>query len=202
MPGLADLQTPIFWAEGHPGSLDRESWTLSVSGSCDSPMDFSWAKLMELPKTTVEGRLTSVTRWSVFGQWGGVTLKTILDAVKARDTVKYIRFWSVGEVYDTSIPIDIALKEKSIVAWEFNGEYLSEDYGGPIRALIPYLWGYKSAKSIVRMELMEYYVPGFWEKRGYTDSAEIEAGPCRDMNDGGTIKTIPGGEVLEFEESK
>ncbi|HQB98649.1 MAG TPA: molybdopterin-dependent oxidoreductase, partial [Candidatus Cloacimonadota bacterium] len=77
-------------------------------------------------------------------------------------------------------------------------EYLSEDYGGPIRALIPYLWGYKSAKSIVRIELMGYYVPGFWELRGYTDSAEIEAGLCRDINDGGALKNIPGGEVVDF----
>ena len=45
---------------------------------------------------------------------------------------------------------------------------------------------------------MDYYVPGFWEKRGYTDSGEIEAGPCRDLNDGGKIKYIPDGEVLKF----
>ncbi len=198
MPGLADLQTPIFWAEGHPGSLDRDGWTLSVTGACDQPKDFSWAKLMELPQTTVQGRLTSVTRWSVLGAWSGISLKTILEAVGARDSVKYVRFWSIGEVYDTSIPLEIALKDKSIMAISFNGEPLSEDYGGPIRAFIPYLWGYKSAKSVVRIELLDHYIPGFWEKRGYTDSAEIEAGPCRDMNDGGKVKYIPGGEVTDF----
>ncbi len=84
------------------------------------------------------------------------------------------------------------------MAWEFDGELLTEDYGGPIRAFTPYLWGYKSAKSIVRIELMDHYVPGFWELRGYTDSAEIEAGPMRDINDGGKVKQIPGGEVLDF----
>ncbi|HRY84332.1 MAG TPA: molybdopterin-dependent oxidoreductase [Candidatus Cloacimonadota bacterium] len=200
MESLADLQTPIFWAEGHPGKLDRNSWELQIIGACLEPQTFTWAQLMLLHSTTVDGRLTSVTRWSVRGLWEGVSLKTLLEKVKAKPSVKYVRFWSHGLVYDTSIPLAIALKEKSLVAWKFNGHFLSEDYGGPMRAFIPYLWGYKSAKSIVKIELLEHYIPGFWEKRGYTDSAEIEPGFCRDMNEGGAIKQIPGGEVLKFKD--
>lgn len=199
MPYLTDLDTPIFWAEGHPGNLERDSWSLEIIGACDRPQSFTWTQLMLLPKTVVDARLTSVTRWSVQGLWGGVSLKTLLETVGVQDSVRWVRFWSYGEVYDTSIPRLIAEQDRSIVAWEFNGHLLTEDYGGPIRAFIPYLWGYKSAKSIVRIELMNYYVPGYWEKRGYTDSAEIEPGPCRDMNDGGKLKYIPGGEVIDFE---
>lgn len=198
MPYLTDLDTPIFWAEGHPGSLNREGWNLEIIGACDRPQSFTWAQLMLLPKATADARLTSVTRWSVRGEWGGVTLKTLLREVGVHDSVRWIRFWSHGLIYDTSIPREIAERERSLMAWEFNGQLLDEDYGGPIRAFIPYLWGYKSAKSVVKIELMTHYIPGYWEKRGYTDSAEIEAGPCRDMNDGGAIKRIPGGEVIEF----
>jgi len=199
MHKLAKMNTPVFWVEGHPGKLDRESWTLEVSGLCDNPQIFSWKDLMKLPKSSADARLTSVTRWSVKGIWGGVALSDLLKEVGMQDSCRYIRFWSHGLVYDTSIPLDIALKEKTLVAWEFDGELLTEDYGGPIRAFTPYLWGYKSAKSIVKIELMGHYVPGFWELRGYTDSAEIEAGPMRDINEGGKVKNIPGGEVLEFQ---
>lgn len=198
MHKLAQMNTPIFWAEGHPGTLDRESWTLEVTGHCTKPQTFTWDQLMKMPKTLADARLTSVTRWSVRGVWGGVSLADLLKAVGMTDSCRCVRFWSHGLVYDTSIPVDIALKERSIVAWEFDGELLTEDYGGPIRAFIPYLWGYKSAKSIVKIELMSHYVPGYWELRGYTDSAEIEAGPCRDINDGGKMKRIPSGEVIEF----
>ena len=198
MHKLAELNTPIFWAEGHPGHLDIDSWQLEVSGACQNPRRFTWQELMQLPFSEVEARLTSVTRWSVNGKWGGVLISDILKAVSVSDTCRFVRFWSVGEIYDTSISLDIAKLPKSILAWEYDKEQLTEDYGGPIRALIPYLWGYKSAKSIVKIELMEHYIPGFWELRGYTDSAKIEAGPCRDINDGGKIKTIPDGEVLEF----
>jgi len=198
MHKLAKMNTPVFWAEGHPGKLDREQWKIEVTGLCDSPTTFSWQDLQKLPKTTVKGRLTSVTRWSVGGNWGGVRLSDVLAYVKVRPQVKYIRFWSYELKYDTSIPIDIALKEKTLLAWEFDGELLTEDYGGPVRAFVPYLWGYKSAKSVVKIELLDKYIPGYWEKRGYTDDAQIEAGPCRDINDNGKVRQIPDGEVKEF----
>ncbi|MFO8145540.1 MAG: molybdopterin-dependent oxidoreductase [Candidatus Syntrophosphaera sp.] len=195
---LAAMNTPIFWAEGHPGRLDQESWKVQVTGACEAPKTFTWKEIQEMPQSEVTSRLTSVTRWSVKGNWKGVPLSAILDAVEMKPSCKYVRFWSVGGIYDTSIPVDIALKEKSLLAHSFDGEFLDEDYGGPVRAFIPYLWGYKSAKSVIKIELMEYYVPGFWEKRGYTDSGEVEAGPCRDINAGGEIKQIKGPGEVEF----
>jgi DMSO/TMAO reductase YedYZ molybdopterin-dependent catalytic subunit len=192
------MNTPIFWAEGHPGELKREMWQIEVTGLCQMPQSLSWQQLKKFPKTIVDARLTSVARWSVLGKWGGVQLANILEAVKADSTVKYLRFWSVGKIYDTSMPISVAKQEKSLLAYEFNGQYLQEDYGGPVRVFCPYLWGYKSAKSVVKIELLNHYIPGFWEKRGYSDSGKIEAGVMRDINNGGKIRTIPAGEVKEF----
>lgn len=198
MSDLHKMNTPIFWAEGHPGELKRESWQIEVTGLCQMPQSLSWQQLKKFPKTIVDARLTSVARWSVLGKWGGVQLANILEAVKADSTVKYLRFWSVGKIYDTSMPISVAKQEKSLLAYEFNGQYLQEDYGGPVRVFCPYLWGYKSAKSVVKIELLNHYIPGFWEKRGYSDSGKIEAGVMRDINNGGKIRTIPAGEVKEF----
>jgi len=198
MSRLKELRTPIFWVEGHPGPLDRESWKIEVRGLCSNPRVFSWPDLMSMHKTIIDARLTSVTRFSVFGHWGGIRISDMLKAVGMSRQVTHIRFWSVKNIYDTSIPLDIALREKTLLAYEYDGEYLEEDYGGPIRALVPYLWGYKSAKSVLRVELLDHYLSGFWEKRGYTDDAVIEAGFVRDINDGGRIRRIPGGEVLSF----
>lgn len=198
MHKLAKINTPIFWAEGHPRALDRESWQLEISGLCENPVKLNWRDLQSFREETVEARLTSVTRWSVYGAWTGVRIASLLEHVKMLPGCRYLRFWSVGGIYDTSIPLAIGQKERSMVVWAFDGELLDEDYGGPIRAFIPYLWGYKSAKSLIKIDLMDHYIPGFWEMRGYTDSGTIEAGPCRDINDGGTLKQIPGGEVIDF----
>ena len=201
MSNLKQMDTPIFWAEGHPGKLVRESWEIEVTGLCEKPQIFTWQDLQSLPKSYADARLTSVTRWSVGGKWGGVKLSDILDAVGADTEVKFVRFWSYRKIYDTSIPIEIARKERTLLAWEFDGEYLTEDYGGPVRAFVPYLWGYKSAKSVVKIELMDHYVPGFWEKRGYTDEAKIEAGNVLDINTG-KRRPIEGGEVRGFLDEK
>ncbi len=198
MSRLKDLHTPIFWAEGHPGKLNREGWVIEVSGLCSNPKKFTWQELISLPKTIVDARLTSVTRFSVRGKWGGVKIADLLDGVKTGPEVKYIRFWSYRMIYDTSIPIEVALLEKTLLAYEFDGELLEEDYGGPVRGFCPYLWGYKSAKSVVKIELMDHYLSGFWEQRGYPDDALITAGKVRDMNEGGRLRPIPNGEVIKF----
>jgi DMSO/TMAO reductase YedYZ molybdopterin-dependent catalytic subunit len=198
MSRLKDLRTPIFWAEGHPGRLKRETWKIEVSGLCKKPKSFTWAELIAMPKTVADARLTSVTRFSVRGRWGGVKVADILDAVEAEPSVKFVRFWSVKKIYDTSVSAEIARKDKTLLAYDFEGEPLDEDYGGPVRVFCPYLWGYKSAKSVVKVELMDHYISGFWEMRGYSDEAEIEAGQVRDLNSGGKIRPIPDGEVIRF----
>jgi len=198
MSRLKELRTPIFWAEGHPGKLNQESWVIEVSGLCANPKTFTWQELIALPKSIADARLTSVTRFSVRGRWGGVKVADLLDAVQADSGSRYVRFWSYRMIYDTTIPIGVALRERTLLAYEFDGEPLEEDYGGPVRGFCPYLWGYKSAKSVVKVELMDHYLSGFWEQRGYPDDALIEAGKVRDMNQGGRPRPIPDGEVIRF----
>lgn len=195
---LSDLNTPVFWVEGHPGELDRQSWKIEVAGLCQNPKKFTWQELVAMPKTVADARLTSVTRFSVRGRWGGVKIADILRTVGALDSVRYVRFWSYRNIYDTSVPVDVALRERMLLAYEFDGDLLEEDYGGPVRVFCPYLWGYKSAKSVVKVELTDRYVSGYWEQRGYTDDAAIEAGVVRDMNEGGRVRPIPDGEVIRF----
>ena len=198
MSKLKELRTPIFWAEGHPGKLNREGWVIEVSGFCASPRTFTWQELIALPKSIADARLTSVTRFSVRGEWGGVKVADLLSAVQAGPETQYIRFWSYRMIYDTSIPIEVALRERTLLAYEFDGELLDEDYGGPVRGFCPYLWGYKSAKSVVKIELTDRYMSGFWEQRGYADDALITAGKVRDMNQDGRLRPIPNGEVIRF----
>jgi DMSO/TMAO reductase YedYZ molybdopterin-dependent catalytic subunit len=198
MSRLKELRTPVFWAEGHPGKLNREGWSIEVSGFCANPRTFTWQELIALPKSIADARLTSVTRFSVQGKWGGVRISDLLKAVQAGPETRYVRFWSYRMIYDTSIPIEVALRERTLLAYEFDGELLDEDYGGPVRGFCPYLWGYKSAKSLVKIELMDQYVSGFWEVRGYPDDAFITAGKVRDMNKGGRLRPIPNGEVITF----
>ena len=94
MSKLRELGTPIFWAEGHPGKLNRENWTVEVIGLCANPRTFTWQELAALPKSIADARLASVTGFSVRGKWGGVKLADLLHAVQPDATSHYVLFWA------------------------------------------------------------------------------------------------------------
>jgi DMSO/TMAO reductase YedYZ molybdopterin-dependent catalytic subunit len=197
MSKLRDMNTPIFWAEGHPGPLLAEGWEVQVAGLVEKPLTLTYKELLALPRSIADARLTSVTRWSVRGEWGGVRLSDLFALVTPQPQAAHVQFTSYRDVYTTCIPLDVALLERTLLAYEFDGEPLDADYGGPVRALCPYLWGYKSAKSVVAVTLVDRSIPGYWEVRGYPDAALIKAGRVHDVNTH-RWRHIPGGEVIEF----
>ena len=144
MSRLKELRTPVFWAEGHPGKLDREGWVIEVSGFCANPRTFTWRELIALQKSIADARLTSVTRFSVRGKWGGVKVADLLKAVQSGPETQYVRFWSYRMIYDTSIPIEVALRERTLLAYEFDGEFLDEDYGSHLWRKPQSCWGLRS----------------------------------------------------------
>lgn len=197
MSKLKEMGTPVFWAEGHPGPLEAEGWTVELGGLVDKPLTLTYEEILTLPKSIADARLTSVTRWSVRGEWGGVRISDLLAVAGIKSKATHVQFVSHREIYTTCIPLEMALKERTLLAYEFDGEPLDADYGGPVRAFCPYLWGYKSAKSVVAINLVDGSIPGFWEARGYPESAQIKPGYVLDLNTG-RRRRVPGGEVVEF----
>ena len=197
MGKLKDMHTPVFWAEGHPGPLPAKGWQVELGGLVEKPVTLTFTQVLALPKSIADARLTSVTRWSVRGKWGGVRISDLLSSVGIKPEVTHVQFTSYRGIYTTCIPLNVALKERTLLAYEFDGEPLDADYGGPVRAFCPYLWGYKSAKSVVAVTLQDHSIPGYWEVRGYPDSAQITAGRVHDVNTH-HWRNIPGGEVVEF----
>jgi DMSO/TMAO reductase YedYZ molybdopterin-dependent catalytic subunit len=191
------MDTPVFWAEGHPGHLSAAEWKVEVSGLVEKPLTLTYAEILALPKSLADARLTSVSGWTVRGEWGGVRLSDLLEVTGIRPEAAHVQFTSYRHIYTTCIPLDVALQERTLLAYEFDGEPLEEDYGGPLRIFCPYLWGYKSAKSVVGIAPVERSLPGYWEVRGYPDHAPIKGRRILDVNSG-RQRRIPDGEVLDF----
>jgi len=197
MGKLKDMHTPVFWAEGHPGPLPAEGWQVELGELVEQPVTLTYEEILALPKSIADARLTSVSGWSVRGKWGGVPLSDLLAVAGIKPEATHVQFVSYRGTYTTCIPLDVALKERTLLAYEFDGEPLDADYGGPVRVFCPYLWGYKSAKSVVAVMLEDRSIPGYWEVRGYTDEAQITAGRVHDVNTH-RWRHVPDGEVIEF----
>jgi DMSO/TMAO reductase YedYZ molybdopterin-dependent catalytic subunit len=69
--------------------------------------------------------------------------------------------------YTTNLPLEDVLDGKAWIAYEYGGEPLHPEHGGPARLLVPHLYFWKSAKWVRRLELLDDDRPGFWEELGY-----------------------------------
>ncbi len=197
MSRLKAMHTPVFWAEGHPGPLPSANWQVRIAGLVERPLTLTYEEIIARPKTIADARLTSVSGWTVRGKWGGVRFSDLFAEVGVSPQAAYVQFTSYRGIYTTCIPLEVALRERTLLAYEFDGEPLEADYGGPVRVFCPYLWGYKSAKSLVAVTLVAHSIPGYWEVRGYPDDAQIRAGRVHDVNSH-RWRHIPDGEVIAF----
>lgn len=193
---LARMNTPVFAAEGVL-RLDRSQYRLKITGLESGSRQLSLRELQEqLPAATVNSRLTSVSGWSVRADWQGTLWKTFVEHFHPQSSARYALFTSAGD-YTTCVLLSDLAASSAMLVWGVAGEELEDEYGGPLRMIIPNLWGYKSCKWLRRIDFVDRYVTGYWELRGYEHRGSIEPGETFDVNSQ-KYRPIIGGEVTEF----
>jgi DMSO/TMAO reductase YedYZ molybdopterin-dependent catalytic subunit len=142
-----------------------DEWSFTVAGAVDGPRSWSWEEFRALPSQTVTADIHCVTKWTKLDTtWSGIAFDTLLDGI---DTAgMYISAWCDGG-YTTNLPLEDVVDGKAWIAYEFDGEPLAPEHGGPARLLVPHLYFWKSAKWIRGIDLREHDEPGFWERYGY-----------------------------------
>ena len=143
--------------------LDR--WEFVITTETGQQHRWDWARFRQLPTETVTVDLHCVTKWSKLStNWEGVRLDTLLaDVDSAAD---YALARSYGG-YTTNLPLEDLVDGKAWVAFQYDGEDLAPEHGGPARLLVPHLYLWKSAKWLRGIDLRLDDEPGFWESLGY-----------------------------------
>jgi DMSO/TMAO reductase YedYZ molybdopterin-dependent catalytic subunit len=145
--------------------IDTAEWQLSIRTESGVVSSWSWDELHALPIEDVTTDIHCVTRWSKLGTtWRGVSLDTLFADVETSD--EYVMAHSYGG-YTTNVPLADLLDGQAWIAFEFDGEDLDPEHGGPARLLIPHLYFWKSAKWIRALVMQQDDEPGFWEQNGY-----------------------------------
>jgi DMSO/TMAO reductase YedYZ molybdopterin-dependent catalytic subunit len=193
---LKDLGIPIFKAGGMP-VIDLRTYILTVGGLVKKEHHFSWQEILAMPKSRVNCRLTSVSGWSVRADWEGIRWSDFLNQIFVDSEADHARFTSIGEGYKTTVTMEDLGNPRVLLAYGVNGDLIEPEYGGPLRMVVPNLWGYKSCKWLGKIEFSDQVEGGYWEDRGYTRSGIIEPGIILDLNTK-TQRSIQGGEVVEF----
>jgi DMSO/TMAO reductase YedYZ molybdopterin-dependent catalytic subunit len=172
--------------------IDPAKWSLSVTGLCEKPGNFSLASLKNIPAVTQASRMKCVESWSSKAKWAGFRPKALFDIVKPASNARYLYFYSADDYYEY-IPLEELVSPRVLFAYGMNDSPLPPQYGGPLRLLMPSKYGYKSVKSIIRLEFREQGGIGYWSKYGYSKDATIQPGTdhALDLNDYKRI-TKPG----------
>lgn len=143
--------------------VDR--WEFVIATETGQKHTWSWADLLALPSQTPTVDIHCVTKWSKLRtNWQGVSLDTLLEDVET--AADYAVVHSYGG-YTTNLPLEDLLDGQAWVAYQFDGDDLAPEHGGPARLLVPHLYFWKSAKWVRGIELTLEDDPGFWESAGY-----------------------------------
>jgi len=155
-------------------------YRLDVGGLVENPMSLSLAELRALPSRTQITRHDCVEGWSAIGKWKGARLGTLLETVRPKREARFVMFYCADPMepngaspYYESIDMDDAYHPQTLLAYELNGVPLPIQNGAPIRLRVERQLGYKHAKYVMRIELVESFAKiaggkgGYWEDQGY-----------------------------------
>jgi DMSO/TMAO reductase YedYZ molybdopterin-dependent catalytic subunit len=161
---------------GETPEIAAERWRLTVDGAVETPLSLSWAELHALPQADEEADFHCVTGWSILDvAFRGVRMETVLALARPNaDATHLMAYGSDG--YSTNLPLEEALKPDVLLVHTVDGKPLATAHGGPVRVVVPQLWAWKGAKWVSRLELLGHDRRGYWEIRGYSNTAH----PWRD----------------------
>jgi DMSO/TMAO reductase YedYZ molybdopterin-dependent catalytic subunit len=145
-----------------------DDWNFTVEDDGEALVSWSWEEFQALGPTEITVDIHCVTRWSkIDTRWRGVTVDRIFEAAGLEEPpAPFVMAYCDGG-YTTNLPVEDLLEGKSMIAWEYDGEPLEPEHGGPARLLVPHLYFWKSAKWVRGLRFMEDNEPGFWESNGY-----------------------------------
>lgn len=156
-------------------SVDGRTWKFAVKGKVERPYSLTLEGLRQLPAVEKPHTLMCISN-EVGGElisngtWKGVPLRAILEkaGIKPGATELILR---ARDGYSDSFPLAAALQDGTILAYEMNGQPLAKQHGFPARVLVTGIYGMKNVKWLSELEVADYDYKGYWESRGWSDTA-------------------------------
>ncbi len=156
-------------------TVDAATWKLELSGDVGNPFSLTYEELKALPWIEEYVTLECISN-PVGGEfisnalWRGVSLKVLLERAQIKPDAQRLAFHA-ADGYVDSFPLDIAMRERTMVAYMMNGEPLPNNHGFPARIIVPGLWGMENVKWLTKIEPVPAGFRGYWQVRGWADSA-------------------------------
>jgi DMSO/TMAO reductase YedYZ molybdopterin-dependent catalytic subunit len=160
---------PMGGVEGDPSP---GGFKLHVYGEVEQPFTIDFAELLKMPQVDQVCDVHCVTKWTVLdAKWTGVRVADLAARAKPKPSARHVIF-EANAGYTSNVPIREALAPNVLVAHKYEASPLARTHGAPVRALVPDLYFWKSAKWLVAIRFVAQDRPGYWETRGYHNHAD------------------------------
>lgn len=164
---------------GDVPDVSRDVWRLEIGGLVHNPVTLTFDDLLALPQVEDVSDFHCVTTWSRFdNHWRGVRFRTLAELVVPDDAARFVYCTGYDHMpgtdipYTTNLPLARAIEDDVLLVHTWNGDPLPREHGGPVRMITPKLYAWKGTKWIRRIEFFAQDRKGFWELRGYSNTAE------------------------------
>jgi DMSO/TMAO reductase YedYZ molybdopterin-dependent catalytic subunit len=164
---------------GEQPEVSTAAWRLELGGLVENACALTWDQFLALPQVEDVSDFHCVTTWSRHdNHWAGVRFKTLAELAVPREEARFVvctgydRMPGTTIPYTTNLPLERAIEDDVLLVHTWEGRPLPREHGGPCRMITPKLYAWKGAKWIRRIEFVADDRRGFWEVRGYSNSAE------------------------------
>ena len=170
-PGQHLVKTwPVLDLGIHP-DLPLGTWTLTVGGLVEQPFTWTWDQFLAQPQVELVTDFHCVTTWSTFDNaWKGVLFRHVMQVAKPKPEAQFVYFTSYDN-YSTNLPLEACDDDDVMLIHRWNGKPLPKEHGGPVRMHVPKRYAWKGAKWVKEILFLENDKPGYWEVRGYSNTA-------------------------------
>ena len=156
---------------GESPRVAPDAWRLVLDGAVEAPLTLGYEDLLALPQTAAEVDFHCVTGWSVLDlALRGVRLDLVMALARPRADATHVMTYG-RDGYSTNLPLEEALKPDVLLVHRTGDGPLPPEHGGPVRIVVPQLWAWKGAKWVNRIEFLTHDRRGYWEIRGYSNTA-------------------------------
>ena len=178
--------------------IKAKDWSLAIGGLCETPRTFTLGQLKGLPSAKQTSRLKCVECWSAKAEWSGFHFSELMKLCPPKPEATGVVF-HCGDIYTEHLSLADLNHPRTLMVTTMDGARLSDEHGFPLRVIVPFKYGYKNPKAILKIEYVSELQYGTWSKIGpYSPDGTILPGTDHPLELGKIPRRISGGEITTY----